>query len=92
MTPARLETLCFLYAGVVFTATGSGLLATTGSLSWLVTFGTGPIFFALGVYWLRNPSARTTVPTEYGPRIYAILALALLSTLTSLGLLSLRFA
>lgn len=92
MTPARLELLCFLYVGAVFTATGGVLLAATGSLSWLVTFGTGPIFIALGVYWLRNPDARSTVPTSYGPRIYAIVALAILSTLTSAGLLYLQFA
>jgi len=92
MNPARLETLSFLYVGAVFSLTGTVLVASTGSLRWVAIFGTGPIFLALGAYWLRNPHARSTVPTSYGPRIYAILALAILSTVISAGLLYLRFA
>lgn len=91
MNPARLESLCFLYVGAVFTLTGGLLVWSTGALTWVAVFGTGPVFLALGGHWLRTPDARSTAPTSYGPRLYAILALSILSTAVSAVFLTVQF-
>ncbi len=91
MEPARLESLCFLYIGVVFTLAGSLLFSSTGTIRWVVIFGTGPIFLVQGIYWLRNPDAPTNPATEYGLGIYVLLMLALFATMTTSVLLYLQF-
>jgi hypothetical protein len=91
MDPARYEALCFCYVGVLFTGCAGLLVLSTGDLNWAITLSTGPVFLALGVYWLVKPDARSRPPTEFGPRLYAITALALVATVVVGGILSLQF-
>lgn len=91
MEPARLESLCFLYVGAVFTLVGSLLFFSTGTFRYVIIFGTGPIFLAQGIYWLRNPDARANPATEYGLGTYALLTLAVFATITTSVILYLQF-
>jgi hypothetical protein len=81
MDPARFESLCYIYIGVVFTGTAALLAWTQSDLSWLVIYGTGPLFLVAGVYRLLNLDRLGNPPTEFGRRLYTLVALAGLATL-----------
>lgn len=80
MDPARFESLLFVYVGALFTGAAALLAWTQSDLSWLVVFGTGPLFLLAGLYRLRNLDRLGNPPTEYGPRIYSLVILALFAT------------
>lgn len=80
MDPARFESLCFVYVGVLFTGAGTLLAWTQSDLSWIAIFGTGPLFLVAGLYRLRNLDRLANPPTEFGKRIYSLVVLAALST------------
>jgi hypothetical protein len=81
MDPARFESFCYTYIGVLFTGTAALLAWTQSDLSWLAIFGTGPLFLIAGVYRLLNLDRLGNPPTEYGRRLYTLVMLAGLSTL-----------
>lgn len=87
MDPASVEAYAFLYVGVLFTASAALLTIATGDWSWAVTFATGPVFVGIGAYWLRFPDARSSAPTEFGGRHYAVFVLAVFGTIVSGALL-----
>ena len=91
MDLARLEALCLLYVGSLFSACGGLLAWSTGDTTWLIIFSTGPVFVVIALYWLYNPNVRSTTPTEFGLRQYTILALAAIATVVVAGLLVLEF-
>ena len=80
MDPARFESLCFVYVGVLFTGAAGVLAWSQSDLSWLAIFGTGPLFLLAGLYRLRNLDRLGNPPTEFGRRIYTLVALAVLAT------------
>ena len=81
MDPARFESLCYTYVGGLFTGTAVLLAWTQSDLSWLVVYGTGPLFLIAGLYRLRNLGRLGNPPTEFGRRLYTLVALAGLATL-----------
>ena len=81
MDPARLESLCFAYIGALFTGTATLLAWTQSDLSWLIIFGTGPLFLVAGLYRLRNLDRLGNPPTEFGWRIYSLVVLVAFATL-----------
>lgn len=81
MDPARFESLCYTYVGVLFTGAALLLAWTQSDLSWLVIYGTGPLFLIAGLYRLRNLDRLGNPPTEFGRRLYTLTALAVLATL-----------
>ncbi len=80
MDPARFESLCFVYVGTLFTGAAALFSWTQSDLSWLVIFGTGPLFLIAGLYRLRNLNRIGNPPTEFGTRIYSLVALSALAT------------
>lgn len=74
MDTARLESFCFLYAGVLLSAAGAILAWTQSDLSWLVIYSTGPLFLVFGIYRLRNPASTPAQHDGLGPRLYSLLA------------------
>jgi hypothetical protein len=80
MDPAQLESLCFVYVGALFTGAAVLFTWTQSDLSWLAIFGTGPLFLFAGLYRLRNLDRLRNPPTEFGARIYSLVALSALAT------------
>lgn len=81
MDPARFESLCYTYIGALFTTAALLLAWSQSDLSWLAIYGTGPIFLIGGLYRLRNLDRLGNPPTEYGRRLYTLVALGGLATL-----------
>jgi hypothetical protein len=81
MDPARFESVCYIYVGALFTGTAALLAWSQSDLSWLVIYGTGPLFLIAGFYRLRNLDRLGNPPTEFGRRLYTLVALAGLATL-----------
>jgi hypothetical protein len=81
MDTARLEALCFVYAGILLSVAGVVLAWTQSDLSWLVIYSTGPLFVVFGVHRLRTPGRPRPSDDSLGPRLYSLLAFDLLVTL-----------
>ncbi len=81
MDTARLESLCFVYAGVLLSVAGVGLAVTQSDLSWLAIYSVGPLLVIFGFYRLRNPDSASAQQSGLGPRLYSLLAFDALVTL-----------
>jgi hypothetical protein len=67
MDTARLESLCFVYAGILLSVAGVVLAWTQSDLSWLVIYSTGPLFVVFGIHRLRTPSVSGRATTVWAP-------------------------